>query len=62
MVTSVRSLQTIKMRKTSLRKLRMISALLDGESMVSILARLISAELSRLQGESSSGTLERLIK
>ena len=43
--------QTFKMWETTLKKLRMLYAL-TGESMVSIVDRLVTQELKRMQGNS----------
>ncbi len=49
-MTKLRSLQSVKMKKTSLKELRFIHAH-TGESMVEILRRLISTELTQLKEE-----------
>jgi len=49
--------QTIKIWKVTLKKLRMIYAL-TGESMVSVLDRLLTAELERIRQANADGDLE----
>ncbi len=53
-MVKLRSLQSVKMKKTSLQELRFVHAH-TGESMVEILRRLISAELIRVKEEKSDG-------